>query len=501
MNFRKYSIVSGWLPLVVAFVAIAVGGTIVQSNKAGKNAKSPLKTMLIDDFSSEDSKKSFSTYWEFISDRVMGGVSSGKIEFVSEDERSSLHLTGTVSLADNGGFIQARTNLNPQGRSFDARRFAGIKLLVRGNSQQYAVQLRTADIRMAQQFYQAVFTTNGQWQEIKIPFTLFKPYSLPSPLNTRTLKSIAIVAIGREFEADIFVDEIAFYEGQTMYNKLTPAEERVIINKGTEAPFSGEYVNHFEDGTYTCKRCGAKLFDSTSKFHSSCGWPSFDDQIEGTVKLQPDADGVRTEIVCANCGGHLGHVFTGEGLTPKNTRYCVNSVSLDFAPAQENPAQENKTERAIFASGCFWGTEYHLQKVPGVISTTVGYTGGHVDNPTYKQVCTNKTGHAEAVEVIYDPSKTSYETLAKLFFETHDFTQLNRQGPDIGTQYRSAIFYLNEEQKNTALKLIDILRKKGFDVKTEVTKAGKFWLAENYHQDYYKNNGKTPYCHIYRKIF
>jgi peptide methionine sulfoxide reductase msrA/msrB len=501
MNFRKYSIVSGWLPLVVAFVAIAVGGTIVQSNKAGKNAKSPLKTMLIDDFSSEDSKKSFSTYWEFISDRVMGGVSSGKIEFVSEDERSSLHLTGTVSLANNGGFIQARTNLNPQGRSFDARRFAGIKLLVRGNSQQYAVQLRTADTRLAQQYYQAMFTTNGQWQEIKIPFTLFMPYSLPSPLNTRTLKSIAIVAIGREFEADIFVDEIAFYEGQTMYNKLTPAEERVIINKGTEAPFSGEYVNHFEDGTYTCKRCGAKLFDSTSKFHSSCGWPSFDDQIEGTVKLQPDADGVRTEIVCANCGGHLGHVFTGEGLTPKNTRYCVNSVSLDFAPAQENPAQENKTERAIFASGCFWGTEYHLQKVPGVISTTVGYTGGHVDNPTYKQVCTNKTGHAEAVEVIYDPSKTSYETLAKLFFETHDFTQLNRQGPDIGTQYRSAIFYLSEEQKNTALKLIDILRKKGFDVKTEVAKAGKFWPAENYHQDYYKNNGKTPYCHIYRKIF
>ncbi|MBN2594962.1 MAG: CIA30 family protein, partial [Sedimentisphaerales bacterium] len=243
MNFRKYSIVSGWLPLVVAFVAIAVGGTIVQSNKAGRNAKSPPKTMLIDDFSSEDSKKSFSTYWEFISDRVMGGVSSGKIEFVSEDERSCLHLTGTVSLANNGGFIQARTNLNPQGRSFDARWFTGIKLLVKGNSQQYAVQLRTADTRLAQQFYQAVFTTNGQWQEIKIPFTLFKPYSLPGPLNTRTLKSIAIVAIGRdpapgavqgEFEADIFVDEIAFYEGQTMYNKLTPEEERVIINKGTE---------------------------------------------------------------------------------------------------------------------------------------------------------------------------------------------------------------------------------------------------------------------------
>jgi peptide methionine sulfoxide reductase msrA/msrB len=505
MRLEKGAIFKRWLPIaLVFFVAVVIGGAVVKSDKTEEKTKSPLKTVLIDDFSTMGLKNNFGTKWEFVSDRVMGGASSGKIEFVSEDERSCLHLVGTVSMANNGGFIQARTNFNPEGRSFDARRFTGIKLLVRGNSQQYAVQLRTADTRLAQQYYQAVFTTNGQWQEIKIPFTLFKPYSLPGPLNTRTLKSIAVVAVGREFEADIFVDEIAFYEGQTMYNKLTPAEERVIINKGTELPFSGKYVNHFEDGTYTCKRCGAKLFDSSSKFHSSCGWPSFDDQVEGTVKMQPDADGVRTEIVCANCGAHLGHVFAGEGFTPKNVRYCVNSISLNFDPAQENPAKdtkENKTERAIFASGCFWGTEYHFQKAPGVISTTVGYTGGHVDNPTYKQVCTDKTGHAEAVEVIYDPSKTSYEKLAKLFFETHDFTQKNRQGPDIGTQYRSAIFYLNEEQKNTALKLIEILREKGFDVKTEVTKAGKFWPAENYHQDYYKNNGKTPYCHIYRKIF
>jgi peptide methionine sulfoxide reductase msrA/msrB len=223
------------------------------------------------------------------------------------------------------------------------------------------------------------------------------------------------------------------------------------------------------------------------------------------VKKQPDTDGIRTEIVCANCGGHLGHVFVGERLTPKNTRYCVNSISLDFVPeGQSQPvAADNspRRERAIFASGCFWGTEYHLQKVPGVISTTVGYTGGHVDHPTYKQVCTDKTGHAEAVEVIYDPSKTSYEKLARLFFETHDFTQLNRQGPDVGRQYRSAIFYLNEEQKTVAARLIATLKKKGFDVKTELTLASKFWPAENYHQDYYKNNGKTPYCHIYRKIF
>jgi peptide methionine sulfoxide reductase msrA/msrB len=500
MRLREYSILSKWLPVaLVFFVAVAIGGALVQSNKTGEKTNTPLRTMLIDDFSSVGLKNNFGTKWEFVNDSAMGGVSSGKIEFVSEDERSCLHLTGVVSPANNSGFIQATASFNPKGRSFDARRFTGVKLFVKGNSQQYAVHLRTADTRLAQQFYQAVFTTNGQWQEIKIPFTLFRPNSLPSPLNARTLKSIAIVAVGREFKADIFVDEIAFYGDETMFNKLTPEEERVIINKGTEPPFSGKYVNHFEDGTYTCKQCGAKLFDSSSKFHSSCGWPSFDDQIEGTVKLQPDADGVRTEIVCANCGAHLGHIFTGEGLTPKNTRYCVNSISLNFDPAQS--AQENKTERAIFASGCFWGSEYYFQKAPGVISTTVGYIGGHVDNPTYKQVCTDKTGHAEAVEVIYDPSKTSYEKLAKLFFETHDFTQLNRQGPDIGKQYRSAIFYLDEKQKDVAVKLIEILKQKGFDVKTEVTPAGKFWPAENYHQDYYKNNGKTPYCHIYRKIF
>jgi peptide methionine sulfoxide reductase msrA/msrB len=281
-----------------------------------------------------------------------------------------------------------------------------------------------------------------------------------------------------------------------MFKKLTPEEERVIIHKGTEAPFSGKYNNHFEKGVYKCKRCGQVLFDSSSKFSSKCGWPSFDDQVKGNVKRLPDADGVRTEIVCADCDAHLGHVFIGENFTPKNTRHCVNSISLEFIPEEKS-----QTEKAIFASGCFWGTEYHLQRAPGVISTTVGYTGGHVENPTYKQVCTDKTGHAEAVEVVYDPSKTSYEQLARLFFETHDFTQLNRQGPDIGSQYRSAVFYLDEEQKEIALRLVETLKKKGFNVKTEITPAGKFWSAEQYHQDYYKGNGKTPYCHIYRKIF
>jgi peptide methionine sulfoxide reductase msrA/msrB len=283
---------------------------------------------------------------------------------------------------------------------------------------------------------------------------------------------------------------------QNMHRKLTAEEERIIVHKGTESPFSGKYNDHFEKGVYTCRRCGAELFQSSSKFKSGCGWPSFDEQIEGAVKWQKDADGVRTEIICANCGGHLGHVFLGEQLTPKNTRYCVNSISMDFVPAASR-----LTEKAIFASGCFWGTEYHFKQAPGVISTTVGYTGGNVNNPTYKQVCTDKTGHAEAVEVEYNPSKITYEKLAKLFFETHDFTQLNRQGPDIGTQYRSVIFYTNDKQKQTAERLVQQLEQKGYDVKTSIESADKFWPAEDYHQDYYEKTGKTPYCHIYKKIF
>ncbi|QXD16074.1 peptide-methionine (S)-S-oxide reductase MsrA [Rhodocaloribacter litoris] len=158
-------------------------------------------------------------------------------------------------------------------------------------------------------------------------------------------------------------------------------------------------------------------------------------------------------------------------------------------------------KRAIFASGCFWGTEYHFQRAPGVLSTRVGYTGGHKPNPTYRDVCSGTTGHAEAVEVYYDPEKTTYEALARLFFETHDPTQVNRQGPDVGEQYRSAIFYLDEEQKEVAERLIRILREKGYDVATEVTPASTFWPAESYHQKYYEATGKTPYCHVYTKRF
>ena len=285
-------------------------------------------------------------------------------------------------------------------------------------------------------------------------------------------------------------------ETNVKYNKLTPEEKRVIIDKGTEAPFSGEFYNFKEAGTYTCAQCNASLYKSEDKFDSNCGWPSFDDEIPGAVKRVVDADGHRTEIVCSNCGAHLGHVFEGERLTAKDTRYCVNSISLNFIPDKKTT-----TQKAYFAGGCFWGVEYYFSTAKGVLSTSVGYMGGEKENPNYKEVCYEKTGHAETMEVVYDPELVTYEELAKLFFEIHDPTQVDRQGPDVGDQYRSEIFYTNDEQKEIVEKLINILIGKGYDVATKIEKADKFWIAEDYHQDYYQKKNSTPYCHIYEKKF
>ena len=281
------------------------------------------------------------------------------------------------------------------------------------------------------------------------------------------------------------------------YKKLTSEEEQVIVYKSTEAPFTGKFEKFNEKGTYSCKRCGALLYRSDDKFNAHCGWPAFDDEIPGAIKRITDDDGMRTEIECAKCGAHLGHVFTGEGFTQKNIRHCVNSISLDFVPEEK----AKKTGSAIFAGGCFWGVEYYMQKSKGVISVVSGYIGGHKDYPTYPEVCSGNTGHYEAVEVVFDPSQTNYETVAKLFFEIHDPTQWNHQGADFGEQYRSAVFYQNEEQKQIAEKLIQILKEKGYHVVTEVRKATIFWRAENYHQDYYKHKKSTPYCHGYVKRF
>ena len=271
----------------------------------------------------------------------------------------------------------------------------------------------------------------------------------------------------------------------------------VVKDKGTEKPFSGEYDDFGEVGTYLCRQCGLPLFRSQTKFHSGCGWPSFDEEIAGSVIRETDADRSRTEILCSRCRAHLGHVFAGERLTNKNTRHCVNSLSLDFVADRA----VNETEEALFAAGCFWGVEYYFQKLPGVLKTEVGYTGGYTSQPTYQEVCTSNTGHYEAIRVIYDPSKVSYEQLVKYFFEIHDPTQTDGQGPDHGAQYLSAVFYYNDEQKRIALKWMGKLEELGYRVATKVLPVTPFWRAETYHQHYYEKNGKHPYCHVYTKKF
>lgn len=293
----------------------------------------------------------------------------------------------------------------------------------------------------------------------------------------------------------IFVGALTPLIAQKTMKPLTSEERRVILNKATEPPFSGIYYDYKKTGTYVCRQCGAPLYSSDNKFDAGCGWPSFDDEIKGAVRRVPDADGERVEIVCARCGAHLGHVFEGEHFTPKNTRHCVNSLSLSFEAAQPTSAV------AYFAGGCFWGVEYLFEKQKGVLDVESGYMGGNVSSPTYEQVCCRNTGHVETVRVTYDPSQISYETLAKFFFEIHDPTQSNRQGPDVGEQYRSEIFYTSPAERLTAEKLIVQLRAKGYDVMTILAPASRFWRAEEYHQDYYRRKGSKPYCHLYTPRF
>lgn len=286
------------------------------------------------------------------------------------------------------------------------------------------------------------------------------------------------------------------------YKKLTPEEQYVILHKGTERPFTGKYNDFFETGLYTCKQCGAPLYRSEHKFPSHCGWPSFDDEIAGAIRREPDADGRRTEILCAHCGGHLGHVFAGEMLTPKNLRHCVNSLSLDFVSVESLAEKSGiHLKRAYFAGGCFWGVEHLMKQLAGVQAVVSGYMGGHVDNPTYEQVCSGTTGHLETVEVLYDGEQTDFETLARLFFEIHDPTQEDGQGPDLGPQYASAIFVNDEEERGISEKLIALLENRGLPVVTRVLPGQRFWPAEAFHQDYYQRTGKSPYCHRYQKRF
>ena len=480
---------------ITLIFVVAGGGLWGWLLYAGQATTSPMSYKIIDDFNRvEDSLTNF--VWISTSGQATDNSTDHQVVFVQRYGVSYLHIMASSSPGENCSIIGILPGSGRDGKGLISGEYEGIYLWAKSTGGIWTIGLWARDTQNGVKFYQAPLELKNQWQEIKVPFRLFQLIPVNESANNQELIRINCQAGGRQRTSEILLDEIGYYREQQMFKKLTAKEKRIIVHKGTEEPFTGKYDNFYEKGTYTCKRCGAELYESSSKFKSGCGWPSFDDEIPGAIKRQMDADGVRTEILCAQCDAHLGHVFEGEGYTQKNVRHCVNSLSMDFIPVQTQ-----QTAKAIFASGCFWGTEYYFQKAPGVISTTVGYTGGHVDNPTYEQVCTDKTGHAEAVEVVYDPGMISYEQLAKLFFETHDFTQLNRQGPDVGTQYRSAIFYLNKEQKKIATQLVRTLKRKGHRVRTEITATSKFWPAEDYHQEYYQKSGGSPYCHIYRQIF
>jgi peptide methionine sulfoxide reductase msrA/msrB len=280
---------------------------------------------------------------------------------------------------------------------------------------------------------------------------------------------------------------------------LSPDLYAVAREADTERAFTGTMWNSEAKGTYYCAACGYKLFKSTQKFTSSCGWPSFFEQLnKESITFKPDNSyGMqRTEALCGRCNSHLGHLFD-DGPEPTGKRYCMNAISLDFVPDSVANESKGNLETIVLGGGCYWCVEAVYDNLQGVKSVYSGFAGGTVENPSYEEVCTGKTGAAEVVEITYDKSITNLDEIFKVFFTVHDPTTLNRQGADVGTQYRSAIFYKNEDQKKTAQSIIDELNaSKVYSSKivTTLEPFKKFYKAEEYHQNYYENNKDKPYC-------
>jgi peptide methionine sulfoxide reductase msrA/msrB len=336
---------------------------------------------------------------------------------------------------------------------------------------------------------------------------------------------VAIVRHGRAQPAEISTyepDRMKDFkkpEAAELKKKLTSEQFAVTQQCGTEPPFHNAYWDNHRPGLYVDVVSGEPLFSSLDKFDSGTGWPSFTQPVKGmdiVEKKDSSLGAERTEVRSKIADSHLGHVFD-DGPAPTGLRYCINSASLKFIPVEEMESagygpylapfvkagliKASTNETAILAGGCFWGMEEIIRQIPGVIKTTVGYTGGATANPTYEQVCTGNTGHAESIEVVFDPARLSYEKLLDYFFRMHDPTTLNRQHNDIGTQYRSAIFYTSEAQKQTAERVKTQWDKSGKfsrPITTEITAATKFYSAEEYHQKYLVKNPGGYTCHVLR---